>query len=95
MISADGAVAHHFGKFIEISPSRRLVFTWASEEQVEGWRDEDGQPTRVAVDFTPRADGVEICVTHEHLQSEDARRSLSGGWDGSLESLNDHLVKWN
>ena len=91
MIGPNDVVFHHFGVFVEISPPRRLVFTWASEEQVEGWRDENGAPTRVTVDFRRRADGVEVRVTHERLQSEDARRALPGGWGGGLEALDDFL----
>ena len=91
MIGDDGEGFHHFGTFVEISPPRRLVFTWASEEQVEGWRDEDGKPTLVTVDFAPADDGVEVSVTHERLQSDQARRGLTAGWGGGLEALADFL----
>ncbi len=87
MIGPEGDCSHHFGTFLVIDPPRRLVFTWASEELVEGWRDETGAPTRVSVEFKPRNDGVEVCVTHEQLQSAEARRALTGGWAGGLESL--------
>ncbi|WP_193369637.1 SRPBCC family protein [Pelagibius marinus] len=87
MIGANGDCSHHFGTFLEIDPPRRLVFTWASEELVEGWRDETGAPTRVTVEFFPRNGGVEVCVSHEQLQSAEARRALTGGWAGGLESL--------
>jgi len=91
MIGDGGEGFHHFGTFVEISPLRRLVFTWASEEQVEGWRDQDGNPTLVAVDFSATKDGVEVSVTHERLQSDLARRGLSAGWGGGLEALADFL----
>lgn len=87
MAAADGQGFHHFGTFLEIDPPRRLVFTWASEEQVEGWRDEFGAPTRVTVDFGPRAGGVEVRITHERLQTKVARQALARGWYGSLERL--------
>ena len=91
MIGPNDVVYHHFGAFVEISPPRRLVFTWASDEQVEGWRDENGAPTRVTVDFHRRNDGVAVRITHERLQSEDAHRALTGGWSGGLEALDDFL----
>ncbi len=91
MIGPEGVLHHHFGAYIEISPPRRLVFTWTSEEQVEGWRDENGAPTRVTVDFNRHVDGVKICITHERLQSDEARRALTGGWDGSLKALDSFL----
>ncbi|MCG8491320.1 MAG: SRPBCC domain-containing protein, partial [Sneathiellales bacterium] len=83
--------SHHFGTFLEIDPPHRLVFTWASEEQVHGWRGETGAPTRVTVEFKPRQEGVEVCITHEKLQSTEARRALTGGWTGALESLAVHF----
>lgn len=91
MVAANGEGFHHFGTFLEVDPPHRLVFTWASEEQVVGWRDEHGDPTRVTVDFEPRADGVEVRITHERLQSEAAREALTGGWGGSLEALAGYL----
>ncbi len=91
MIGPNDVVFHHFGVFVEISPPHRLVFTWASEEQVKGWRDENGAPTRVTVDFNRRDDGVEVRVTHERLQTEEARRALTGGWSGGLQALDDFL----
>ncbi len=86
-----GESFHHFGSFVEISPPNRLVFTWASEEQVEGWRDAEGNPTLVTVDFTATGDGVEVRVTHERLQSDPARRALAVGWGGSLDAMADFL----
>ncbi len=80
---------HHFGRFIEITPPRKLVFTWASEEQVEGWRDEKGDPTVVTVEFTPCPEGTKVTVTHEKLISDIAWRALTRGWGGGLECLED------
>ncbi len=82
---------HHFGSFVEISPPHRLVFTWASEEQVEGWRDENGDPTLVTVEIARHPDGAKVTLIHERLQSDRARRALEGGWGGSLESLDSFL----
>lgn len=87
MQSDDGEGFHHFGRFVEIAPPRKLVFTWASEEQVEGWRDEQGNPTLVTVDFTLCPTGTRVTVTHEKLTSDFARRALTGGWSGGLECL--------
>ncbi len=91
MMGSEGKGFHHFGTYVEISPPRKLAFTWASEEQVEGWRDENGDPTLVTVEFEQQADGVLVTVTHQQLQSDEARRALTGGWGGSLEALADFL----
>lgn len=91
MVAADGQSFHHFGTFLEVDPPRWLAFTWASEEQVEGWRDEQGEPTRVTVEFEPRTGGVEVRITHERLQTDAARQALTHGWRGSLERLSSAL----
>ena len=93
MIADDGSGYHHFGTFLEISPPRRLAFTWASEEQVEGWRDAGGNPTTVTVDFEEGDAGVTVVITHRDLASEETRRSLTHGWDGSLVCLADSLER--
>ncbi len=82
-----GESYHHFGQFIEITPPRKLVFTWASEEQLEGWRDGQGNPTLVTVEFSPSSGGTKITVTHEKLTSESTRKALTHGWGGGLECL--------
>ncbi|MCR9136525.1 MAG: SRPBCC domain-containing protein [Alphaproteobacteria bacterium] len=87
MVADNGESFHHFGTFLDIDPPRRLVFSWASEEQVAGWRDASGNPTRVTVEFEPRDGGVEVRITHENLQTDAARKALTGGWRGSLERL--------
>ena len=93
MIADDGSGYHHFGTFLEISPPRRLAFTWASEEQVDGWRDTGGNPTTVTVDFEEGDAGVTVVITHRDLASEETRRSLTHGWDGSLVCLADSLER--
>lgn len=92
MVASDGESFHHFGTFIDIRTPHLLVFTWASEEQVEGWRDEEGGPTRVTVEFKSRLGGVEVCIAHERLQSDEARNALTGGWGGGLEALAGFLM---
>lgn len=65
MTDDKGQGFHHFGTFIAIEPADRLAFTWASEEQVEGWRDEAGNPTLVTVTFEENADRVTVVITHD------------------------------
>jgi len=92
MSSSDGNHYHHFGTFIEIEHNRRLVFSWASEEQIEGWRDKEGNPTVVTVEFLPYNGGVEITITHENLTSDTAVNSLEYGWSGTLDRFADALI---
>ena len=82
---------HHFGTFIEISRPNRLIFTWASEEQVGGWRDADGNPTIVTIDFTSDPPWVEVAITHQNLITDHARQALTEGWAGSLDQCSSFL----
>lgn len=91
MVGTNGTSFHHYGSFVEITPPNTLKFTWASEEQVDGWRDENGDPTLVTVNIESHADGVQITVTHEDLQSDKVRQSLTFGWSSGLEKLADLL----
>jgi len=91
MTSPAGDHHHHYGTFIEITEYKRLVFTWASEEPVQGWRDNDNNPTIVTVDFSSVDGGVEITITHENLISNDAIQSLTYGWRGTLDCLSTYL----
>ncbi len=87
MQGESGTGHHHFGTFLVIEPPQKLVFTWASEEQVEGWRDLEGNPTLVTVECLPSAEGTRVTVTHEKLVSDTARKALTRGWTGGLDSL--------
>lgn len=84
---------HHFGSFVEIDAPNRLVFTWASEEQVDGWRDENGDPTQDTVTFAASAAGATVTIVHERLANEIGRQALTGGWTGGLVCLGDFLMK--
>lgn len=91
MLGKNGTGFHHFGSFVEITPPNILKFTWASEEQVEGWRDEEGNPTLVTVKIEAHADGVQVTVTHRDLQSDEVRQSLMFGWCSGLGKLTELL----
>ena len=91
MQSDDGACFHHFGTLVDLRRPHRLAFTWASEEQVDDWRDVDGNPTLVTVSFAPAAIGVTVTITHTGLASQEARRGLTHGWGRGLDCLADVL----
>jgi len=87
MNDEDGNEFHHFGSFLEISEPNQLVFTWASEEQINGWRDADGKPTVVTIDISQSGDGIDVQITHENIISDQAFNALTFGWSGSLVRL--------
>lgn len=84
MVAHSGHASHHSGRYVEITPPHRLVFTWTSEEDTEltGGRD-----TLVTVSFDAEKDGVRITVLHEQLPGKEAVSALSYGWRGGLVRL--------
>jgi uncharacterized protein YndB with AHSA1/START domain len=82
--SFDGAV-HMVGRYLEISPPERLVFSF-------GWEnfptiDLDPEATVVTVEFHEWDGGTEIVLTHERQPSRRLRAFHSHGWKGSLRKL--------
>ena len=82
--SFDGYV-QMVGRYLEISPPERLVFTF-------GWEnfptvDLDPEATLVTVEFHELDDRTEIVLTHERQPSRRLRAFHSYGWRGSLGKL--------
>ena len=70
------------GRFVEVVPSRRVVFTW-------GWENSPFVPpgrSTVEIDLEPEGDGTRLRLVHRDLPAE----SLAGhteGWDYFLPRL--------
>lgn len=78
----DGAEA--VGKFVEIDPPRKLVFTW-------GWTHQPTIPpgsTRVVVTLTPEGDGTFVVLRHYGLPDEQQDDGHRKGWIMYLDRLN-------
>ena len=73
------------GKVVEISPPRRMVFTWARPDEVE----DDSRHSRVSFDIEPQGDRlVRLTVTHEDLERDPQMfAGISGGWPKVLSNL--------
>lgn len=71
----DGEAIEHTGEYIEIVPSRRLVFTVSMENH-----------SRVVVEIVPLEKGCELTLTHEGVPLDDASRT-EGRWTGILYGL--------
>ncbi|MDT0466459.1 SRPBCC family protein [Streptomyces gibsoniae] len=69
---------HAAGAFVEISPYRRVVFTW-------GWT-KGGMPdvppgsSTVTVDLTPDGEGTRLRLTHSGLPTAEACAAHEEGW---------------
>jgi uncharacterized protein YndB with AHSA1/START domain len=76
---------HMIGRYVEISPPERLVFTM-------GW-DEfpfvhmDREASTVTVDFHEQGEQTEVVLTHERQPNRRVRAFHSFGWRGSLRKL--------
>lgn len=65
------------GVYREITPPRKLVYTWL-------WEEPAGSPeTVVTVEFRDHADGTELLLRHECLTPE-SRDQHGSGWSGCL-----------
>jgi uncharacterized protein YndB with AHSA1/START domain len=83
MYQPDGQVVEHVGKYLEIDPPRRLVFTWASPATQH-------KDSLVTIEFTESAGSTEISLTHEQLPEYMAQAHV-GGWTSAFEKLAGHL----
>ena len=71
------------GVYSEVSPPEKLAFTW-------GWTQEDGSrgaETSVEIFFEALGDGTRVTILHRGFTEAGVRDQHTGGWSGSLESL--------
>jgi uncharacterized protein YndB with AHSA1/START domain len=71
------------GKFVEIDPPRKLVYTWSWEE---GDSPVGPGSTTVVFELVPRGKGTLLRFKHE-LPSVEAANSHAHGWDHYFERL--------
>jgi uncharacterized protein YndB with AHSA1/START domain len=69
-----------FGKWLEIEPVSRLVFTWSCPEL-------GVTNSVVTVELVPQGEGTELSLRHELPPDPEIRREHQGGWEGCLGSL--------
>jgi len=83
MRTADGK--HHTvsGVYRAIEPPRRLVFTWAWENE-HGAR---GHETEVTVTFMSAPGGTRLVLVQKEFESKESRDRHSHGWGSSFNRL--------
>ena len=79
MHQPDGTVVEHIGKYLEIDPPRRLVFTWASPATQH-------KDSLVTIEFIESGGATEVSLTHEQ-RPEFMAQAHTGGWTSALEKL--------
>ena len=80
MQSPDGELHDVSGKYREIVPNRRLVYTWA-------WKSTPERESLVTIELRAAAGGTELTLRHEQFFDEEAREKHLHGWTGCLAHL--------
>jgi uncharacterized protein YndB with AHSA1/START domain len=81
--SPEGQLRTVSGVYNTIEPPRRLVFTWA-------WDDDDGvrgNETQVTVTLEPTPGGTRLRLVQQDFQNREVRDRHDGGWGSSLSKL--------
>jgi uncharacterized protein YndB with AHSA1/START domain len=87
-----GQYVHLIGRYLEITPPKRLVFTMGWEDFPTVHMDRDA--STVTVDFHEANGGTEVVLTHERQPSRRIRTLHRIGWGGSFRKLNRLLIRY-
>jgi uncharacterized protein YndB with AHSA1/START domain len=89
MQERDGTIHHASGKYLEIVPPERLVFTWAwiIEPEVN-----DDNAMIVTIEFFERGTATHVVLTHERLPNEAVKEQHREGWMGCFNQLEVRLT---
>jgi uncharacterized protein YndB with AHSA1/START domain len=74
------------GRFVEIEPHTRLVYTWNWDGAFEGTPE-----TQITVEFHPVGDGTELILRQEELGLPVCTRHL-GGWLAACDRLDKFMT---
>jgi uncharacterized protein YndB with AHSA1/START domain len=84
VMRGDGTVIEHVGKYVEIDPPRRLVFTWVSPFT-------GIEPSLITVELKPDGvDATQLRLVHNQLP-ESVATSHRDGWGAMLDRLSGSL----
>ncbi len=87
VLREDNGARHEVsGRYAEIEPERRLVFSWA-------WTASPERVSRVTVSFRPVPEGTEVMLVHDRFADADTATRHRRGWTESLERL-EALPAW-
>ena len=81
MVKPDGSIHIATGTYKELVPGRRLVFSWAWENEP------DHGDSLITVELSPEGKGTKLVFTHEQLPTAKSRDSHAQGWTGCLDRL--------
>ena len=70
-------------EYLEVEPGRKLVYTWE-------WND-DGEETKVVVNFNPQDDNCLVKLTHGEFQKQESFDRHAFGWENYFDGLTKRL----
>jgi uncharacterized protein YndB with AHSA1/START domain len=85
MRGTDGAEHEASGRYLEVVPDAKLVFTWS-------WRSAPESESLVTVVLRPDGDGTLLTLTHAQFLDEETRDQHAEGWSSALDGLECHLA---
>ena len=89
LITEEGEEMSVFGEYLELTPGRRIAFTWK-------WDDDDDWKTHdsiVTIEFSDRDGGTEVRLIHEKLPSGASRDRHNEGWNSVVDKLEKFVRK--
>lgn len=92
MRTPEGHVGHIHGRYIEVRPVQRLVYTWAWEAVTPAGEPVRSEETTVTVEFLDVGGSTEVVLTHERFADLKSKEQHQSGWAGTLDRL-DTLVR--
>jgi uncharacterized protein YndB with AHSA1/START domain len=80
--TSDGRAVFIEGRFLEVAPPHKLVYTWRWLGAMEGMPD-----TQVTVEFLPVGDGTEIELTHDNFPDIPSWQQHRSGWIAACDRM--------
>ena len=80
--SSDGHQATISGRYLEVKPPERVVYTWNWDGFFPG-----SPETRVTVEFLESGSGTEVVLTHENFPHQTMRDGHGKGWNAVFNRL--------
>ena len=80
----------HCGKYLEVEPPSRRVFTWAWHE-TDDFASPRGQESVVTIQFKPVGERTEMLFTQAVFKEQAALEAHNRGWTESFDKLGHYL----
>lgn len=83
MVETPQGASTMVGEFLTVSYHKQLVYTWQ-------W-DNNGEITKITVDFKEVENGTEISISHAGFHSQSSQATHDTGWDSYINGLIEKL----